>query len=145
MPTKLKVKKPIEKKTKFTKDIETFHARFKLPPLKKPGFLDKDYQQFRQKFLQEELDEYNIAVVNGDLVKALDALVDLVYVALGTAYLQKLPFDQAWNAVQMANMTKKRVKSTDESKRGSSYDVVKPEGWTAPDVIIEKILKKYGA
>lgn len=72
----------------------------------------------------------------------LDGLVDLVYVTLGTAYLHglfhdhmnsQLPtiFEDAWRRVQEANMQK--VRATVETKRGTTFDVVKPEGWKAPD------------
>ena len=69
----------------------------------------------------------------------MDALVDIVYIALGTAWLFNLPFEKAWNEVQKANMSKIRTKSKSK-KRGTSFDVVKPKGWIAPD--IEQIIEE---
>ena len=67
--------------------------------------------------------------------KVLDALVDLVYVALGTAYLHGFgpqKFNEAWRRVHEKNMEKIRAPSADHSKRGSAFDVIKPAGWTPP-------------
>lgn len=43
-------------------------------------------------------------------------------------------FDVAFNRVHNANMKKVRARSDAEGKRNSTWDVVKPEGWTAPDL-----------
>jgi hypothetical protein len=31
-------------------------------------------------------------------------------------------------------MQKRRAQSANESKRGSAFDIVKPDGWTPPDL-----------
>ena len=76
-----------------------------------------------------------------DLEKALDGLVDLAYVLAGTALfhgfgnkheLGKTIIGEAWQRVHNANMCKVRANHADESKRGSAFDVVKPEGWQPP-------------
>lgn len=43
-------------------------------------------------------------------------------------------FREAWDRVHRANMAKVRAERASDSKRGSSFDVVKPEGWQAPDL-----------
>jgi predicted HAD superfamily Cof-like phosphohydrolase len=97
--------------------------------------------------LQEELNEYKKSVamgagsqlldpdnVHSHMAQALDGLVDLVYVALGTAYLHGFDFREAWRRVHFANMNKVRASQDgSDSKRGSSYDVIKPPGWRPPD------------
>src|SRR5581483_5515540 len=65
-------------------DVASFHSKFGVPMAQAPSFLDAEANEFRQKFMQEELDEYREAYENGDMLKAADALVDLVYVAMGT-------------------------------------------------------------
>jgi predicted HAD superfamily Cof-like phosphohydrolase len=87
----------------------------------------------------EELAEYTQAITKKDAAGALDALVDIVYIALGTAWLFNLPFDKAWNEVQKANMSKIRAKSKSK-KRGTAFDVIKPKGWEAPN--IERIVEE---
>lgn len=137
-------------------DIVSFHQKFGLEYLGKPRSLhtekndgeDGTLFDFRTKFMLEELTEYMDEQPKltekvdkydeGGVVKyldlQLDALVDLMYVALGTAYLQfgKRIFYEAWRRVQAANMAKVRVENTEDSKRGSKFDVVKPKGWVPP-------------
>lgn len=116
-------------------DVVEFHAKFGLPIPSDgpPRNLTPEEFEFRFKFLQEELAEYAAAVRDSNLVKAADALADIVYVALGTAAMQRLPFGDIWTAVQKANMAKVRAVSAAESKRGSALDVVKPAGWVGPE------------
>jgi len=115
-------------------DIRNFHEKFGIdydgPPRELPG----DLSQFRLDFMQEELYEYELACEEGDLPAQFDALIDLVYVALGTAHMQGFPFTEGWDLVHDANMKKRRVISASESKRNSPYDLVKPSGWKSPDL-----------
>ena len=110
------------------KMVQDFHKKYNLNINKQ----NSELQQARITHMQEELDEYKKAVNQADIEGQLDALVDLVYVALGTAHYENFDFDGAFNEVHTANM-KKIQKATERSK----WDVVKPEGWTAP------VLKKY--
>jgi predicted HAD superfamily Cof-like phosphohydrolase len=114
-------------------DVMAFQRKFDIPMAPHPAFLDQEAEEFRIKFMQEELDEYNEACEKLDIRGAADALVDLVYVAHGTALMMGLPWDKLWNEVQRANMTKERATSSDQSKRKNSLDVIKPAGWTPPD------------
>jgi predicted HAD superfamily Cof-like phosphohydrolase len=118
----------------LTSDIKEFHERFGLNYEGPPRELDKELLEFRVKFMDEELDEYDQAATDGNLEKQLDALVDLVYVALGTAYMQGFNFAEAWRRVHAANMLKVRAKQPEDSERGSTFDVVKPEGWMPPNL-----------
>jgi predicted HAD superfamily Cof-like phosphohydrolase len=146
-----KCQKVLDPRIDFVGDIAEFHQRFGLEYLGKPRLLPDDVQLFRFKFLHEELEEYRTAVdqgrnrltpdipqlqlshdVTGDLEHSLDALVDLVYVAIGTAYLHGFDFREAWRRVHKANMVKVRARDASESKRGSTIDVIKPPGWRAP-------------
>lgn len=114
--------------------ISQFHEHFDLAYTGTPRFLDLDLSEFRIKFMQEELDEYKEARANSDLEKQLDALVDIMYVALGTAYLHGFDIAEAFYRVHKANMNKIRVSREDDerSTRKNIHDVVKPEGWLPP-------------
>jgi len=115
----------------FLKDIEAFHIKYGLAYNGQPRMLDEKTSSFRSRFIEEELDEYILADTMED---KFDALIDLVYVALGTAYMHGFDFEEGWKRVQAANMKKIRATQADQSKRGSTIDVVKPEGWEAPDL-----------
>jgi predicted HAD superfamily Cof-like phosphohydrolase len=127
------------------KDIQAFHERFKLYGPNRPMLLTDDLYRFRVKFMQEEINEFQLAHERNDLPKSADALIDLVYVAMGTAYLMGIPWRQIWNIVHFANMQKIRADETNRSKRSQAFDVVKPEGWVSPDEEIRNYLRSLGA
>jgi len=129
-----------DKRSDLIKDIDQFHKKFGFEKNEKVGIPDNnELVNFRTSFLMEELAEYTQAITKKDAAGALDALVDIVYIALGTAWLFNLPFDKAWNEVQKANMSKVRAKSKSK-KRGTAFDVIKPKGWEAPN--IERIVEE---
>ena len=112
--------------------IKEFHEKFGLTGPTSPSLLNGEMSDFRIQFMNEEWEEYVDAAATDDLESMLDALVDLVYVALGTAYLHGFDFNEAFRRVHNANMEKVRAESENDSKRGTTYDVVKPDGWNPP-------------
>lgn len=120
------------KATNFA-DVRNFHGRFEVPEAETPSLLSQEKFDFRFGFLDEELTEFLMSYRENDLVGMADALVDLVYVAMGTAAMMGLPWQDLWDEVQRANMSKVRAQHAGQSKRGSALDVIKPEGWTGPD------------
>ena len=124
--------------TDILKDIDNFHKKYGFEKNEKVDIpKNNELINFRTAFLMEELAEYTNAITKKDAAGALDALVDIVYIALGTAWLFNLPFEKAWNEVQKANMSKIRAKDK-TGKRGTKFDVIKPKDWKAPN--IEKII-----
>jgi predicted HAD superfamily Cof-like phosphohydrolase len=132
------------------RDIEEFHKKFGIAYEGKPRALIGELGKFRRDFNLEEAQEYSDASValerfleRGEgpddtfitsmLELQLDALVDLVYVALGAAHLQGFKFREAWERVHGANMRKVRCERKEDSKRGTTFDVIKPPGWEPPD------------
>ena len=113
-------------------DIAMMHEHYgvnkvvdKMDPETLRKFLD-----FRVKFLQEELDELNNADNPEDIV---DALIDLCVVAIGTLDSFDVNPYVAWDAVLKANMAKKiGVKESRPNPLGLP-DLIKPEGWVAPE------------
>tara|TARA_R110000822_G_scaffold118946_7_gene251809 strand:+ start:95 stop:499 length:405 start_codon:yes stop_codon:yes gene_type:complete len=91
----------------------------------------KHEKEFRIICIMEEVMEYKDASTKED---ELDALVDLVVFALGTAQRQGMIhiFQQAYDRVMDKNM-EKEVGPKDERAMAFHLDLVKPEGWTAPD------------
>jgi len=131
----------------MTHDIREFHEKFGLGYDGPPRLLSHDLRELRAKRLIEEAEEYlnadlseeqdedgvNFQATPEEQMEAeLDALVDVVYVALGTAYLSGYPFAKAWQRVHAANMAKVRAERAEDSKHGSTYDIIKPEGWVPP-------------
>lgn len=103
-----------------------------------PRRLPPNRKKFRLDFLAEELQEYRAAETQED---EIDALVDLVYVAIGALLEMGIDPSAAFRPVQDANMAKVRG----ETSRGAFYDAVKPEGWKPPDheaVILDLALRQ---
>ena len=109
-------------------DVRAFHDRFHIERATEPRtLLECPNGRERLRHLIEELTEYANAVEAGDLAAQADALVDLVYVAIGNAIVQHLPWQAVWDEVQRANMAKVHDPSLPKQVR-------KPEGWRPPNV-----------
>lgn len=119
-------------------DVGEFHLKFGLRAFEygPDEEITQEMLEFRYKFLLEELEEFGESIHEKNHAEMFDALLDLVYVAVGTAHLLGYPWHEGWHMVQRANMTKERAFSADDprSKRKNVLDVVKPEGWTPPDI-----------
>ena len=125
-------------------DVRDFHDQHGIPTPARPILPPADVHEYRMKFLREELQEINDAAKADDLTGYLDGLIDLVYVAYGTAILTGVSpelWQRLWDQVQTANLCKRRAASADESKRGHSFDVVKPKGWVSPEPTMRMIIE----
>jgi len=132
-------------------DVGAFHIKFGLTvdePLQPEVYRSEEMLNFRTKFLIEEAEEFRDAAVGGDLVKAVDANLDAIYVAVGN--LRLLGVGPAlgralWDLVQKANMAKVRAERAEQSARGTAFDVVKPPGWVSPEPAMRELLAAHGA
>jgi predicted HAD superfamily Cof-like phosphohydrolase len=118
----------------FSEDLKEFNARYGMaydgPSRKLPKKLDL----LRERRLGEEFKEVLLARAASDYVQYLDGLVDLCYIAIGTAILHGWDFDEAWRRVHEANMKKERAHIHNTGKYNNGYDIVKPIGWQPPDL-----------
>jgi predicted HAD superfamily Cof-like phosphohydrolase len=117
--------------------VGEFLRKFDLPCYEDgevPHVLDDERFLFRYELIVEECHELLSAHRSGDVLKVADALADLLYVVYGLGHYMHLPLDRVFEIVHEANMRKERAKTAAESKRGSSLDLVKPEGWKPPDL-----------
>jgi len=124
-------------------DVLDFHKKFGVPLAPKHTLLEGEALKFRLDFLQEELNELKKAHEEGNLDDAIDALIDLEVVLLGTGQFMGVSpeaYEEHWDAVHIANMSKERCTDASQSKRGAALDIRKPEGWKKPEhtPIIEK-------
>jgi predicted HAD superfamily Cof-like phosphohydrolase len=129
----------------YTDKVREFANKFRVDMATIPIVPLQEVMDFRTTLLSEEFHEYlasyeKLKQIQGqpfqevaEMENLVDALVDLVYVAIGTCLVYGVDFDKAFNEVHRANMSKVRAKHASQSKRGSSYDVVKPPGWVGPD------------
>lgn len=114
-------------------DVWRFQRKFRFPNNSIPGLLTRYHMEARIKFLREEINELEKAMQFDDLAGQVDALIDLTYVAKGTAL--RLGVGQAWGKhwtlVHNANMKKEFVASVDDP--GHKGTIIKPLGWRSPD------------
>ena len=122
-------------------DVQEFHTEvLGVAPTPPYSFHSEAWLLERYRFLMEEVTEFYDCSHAGDMVGAIDGLLDTVYVALGTLYLMGLTNAQVqacWDAIQKANMAK--VKGV--TKRGNLVDAVKPATWVGPESTIANILE----
>ena len=121
----------------YANDIKKMHKHHEISYEGPPKELDGELLNLRFKLIEEEYWEFVEASQKNDREATLDALVDLVVVAIGCAEQVGWDFDQAWTRVLLANLQKYPAKSAEDiarSKRKIVNDLVKPEGWKAPSL-----------
>ncbi len=119
-------------KPDLIEDVEEFHEKYGLQYKEQISrHLVPEEKEFRTRCMLEELQEY---IAANTLEEEVDALIDLIYFALGTSYRHGFNFYDGWREVHRANLSKVRTPSKDCSKREFELDVIKPEGWEAPDL-----------
>lgn len=91
--------------------------------------------------LQEEVQELSDAAMQGQIVESVDALIDLMYFAIGGLWKLGLSHEQmvhCMKAVHAANMLKRKGKVA--KRYTGAADAVKPEDWIPPEEAIQEIL-----
>lgn len=90
----------------------------------------------RARLVLEEASELLDALAADDLVQIADAVVDICYVAIGTAIAYGISLPEVWEAVQEANMAKLSLTPEGEfvALKDENGKIIKPEGWVPPDV-----------
>lgn len=117
--------------------VQDFHRQFGLAsrdlPVTGPGLgAPADQVSLRRRLVEEEVGELADAVAAQDLVAVADALADIVYVALGTADLLGIPFDEVFDEVHRANMSK--LGADGRPVLRADGKVLKGPAYTPPDV-----------
>ena len=102
--------------------------------------IPEDIYQLRLRLLEEEFNEFKKAHEDRDKVEMADALADMIYIAVGTANVMNIPLDKVWAEVQRSNMAKVDPE-TGKVKKREDGKVLKPEGWTPPQ--IETVLEEH--
>lgn len=113
-------------------DTMAFQQKYGLYDPNIIGFLPVENMKVKLGHLDEEMAEIKHAYETGDLYEFCDGILDLVYVGLGTLNLMNMPANELWKDIHIRNMCKIRATADNMGKRGSTFDVIKPEGWTKP-------------
>lgn len=85
------------------------------------------------KLIEEEFKELKVAIDNVDSVETLDALVDIVVVTIGALHSMGADAEGAWKEVMNTNFAK-IDKETGKVRKREDGKVLKPVGWTTPNL-----------
>lgn len=97
-----------------------------------PSMLTGPRFRHAQDHLREEVDEFRDATTTAEQT---DALLDLIYVAMGRLFEMGVAPGAAFEEVHHANMKRQRGQPKHRNADNSmNYDAVKPPGWTPPDL-----------
>ena len=83
--------------------------------------------------ISEETGELKDAIIAGDQVEQLDALVDILVVTIGAIRAAGWDGEAAWNEVMKTNFAKINADTGKVIKRADGK-VLKPEGWKSPEL-----------
>jgi predicted HAD superfamily Cof-like phosphohydrolase len=129
-------------------DVKKFHEAMGHPVGSYPQMLSEEQKVLRTKLIASEFQEFKDALEANDPVEMYDALIDILYVTVGTAVVAGMHVKPGWDAVQENNMSKlgpdgKAIKSRGEDIDGEPLGkILKPEGFVPVD--LSEVLKKMG-
>jgi Uncharacterized protein conserved in bacteria len=117
----------------WQEDVLEFHKEMDQTIGQSPAIRDKE---LRKRLIREEAKELLEAIEKDDLVKAIDAMCDLIYVVNGAAVAFGVNLQPFWEEVHRTNMAKKDGPIDANGKK------LKPEDWSPPDIkgILQKMI-----
>ena len=85
------------------------------------------------KLIDEEVTELKEAIAAGDQLEILDALEDIMVVTIGAVHSAGMDGEGAWKEVMKTNFAK-IDRETGKVRKREDGKVLKPLGWTPPDL-----------
>lgn len=120
--------------------VREFHEAFDLSSgdERDPQFINVD---LRVELIREEFTELQKAIDENDLPAAADAVIDLLFVTLGTGVEWGLDLEPLWQEVCRTNMAKRG------GRRRSDGKWIKPPDWQPPNIaaLIEAQRERFAA
>ena len=119
------------------KDMQDMHTKYGVGDWFETNYDNKElmdkYLRFRLAMCKEELDETLDAIDAKDPEEIVDGLIDMCVFAIGTLEVFGIDAEKAWDSVYNANMNKSVGVKEGRPNPFGLPDLIKPEGWTAPD------------
>lgn len=120
--------------------VREFHQRFGAPVEDEPKCLPKDRRQFRSRLLMEEIQEFQAAET---IEEQADAMIDTIYLALGTLVEMGIRPEKLFNIVHQANMQK--LWADGKPRYEKNGKVMKPPSWKNPEPLLyQEIMRQKG-
>ena len=112
--------------------VREFHTAFSHPVSERPVMMDSERAAARYKWMHEEIDEFIDA---DNIYDQADAMIDLMYFALGTLVEMGVKPAKLFEIVHKANMTKLWDGKPRYNEDGKT---VKPPCWVDPYPLIKE-------
>lgn len=124
-------------------EVKLFHEKFKQPVSEYPKRMEMERAKKRYNWMLEELNEFLEAAEREDIVEEADAMIDLIYFALGTLVEMGIRPDELFEIVQYANMSK----LWEDGKPHYAEDgkTIKPATWADPHDKLKAAIEKMYA
>lgn len=111
-------------------EVKLFHKKFNHPVSSCPKKMEKERAKKRYNWMLEEINEFLEAAEEGDIVEQADAMIDVIYFALGTLVEMGIKPDKLFDIVQYANMSK--LWEDGKPHYNEMGKVIKPSTWEDP-------------
>lgn len=98
------------------------------------GCVTKDEYELEFDMIQEEIDEYRLACIDKDPIEIADAIGDMLYLVIGSAYKHGLDSDsleRIMNEIHRSNMSKLHSGKVVKDSNGK---ISKPNSFTPPNI-----------
>lgn len=115
---------------KMFEDIKELTIAFEATYNVIPQVPNEETKRLRHTLISEEVEETLKAIREDDLTEIADGIADSIVVLLGTAVAYGIDMEPVWNEVHRSNMAKVK----DGLIRRADGKILKPEGWTPPDI-----------
>lgn len=128
--------------------VRQFHLTYGQPAEISPRALPQDRVGLRLDLILEELVELEEALLKGDAVETYDALIDILYVTIGTGVETGMNLAPGFREVHRSNMSKLGEDGKPIKSRGMELDgfpagkILKGPGYFKPD--LKAVLDKLG-
>lgn len=117
--------------------VKEFHVRFRHPVAETPKALETNRVITRCKWMHEEINEF---LESETLYEQADAIVDLIYFALGTLVEMGIPPGELFAVVHEANM--KKLWADGVPHYGVDGKTIKPYNWVDPEPQFIEIIER---
>jgi predicted HAD superfamily Cof-like phosphohydrolase len=97
------------------------------------GDLNEAQYKLYLDLMEEEWEELQVALDAGDRIEQLDALLDFIVVTIGAIHSAGFDGENGWREVIGTNLAK-IDKETGKVRKREDGKVLKPVGWTPPDL-----------